>query len=81
MPVWKNDSFPTNHHMCAAQNETRGVTKPQVLVHVSTYQGNPFWNSGFLEPQPYVSPSPRPLLFGDPPKAEDESETTEHGRV
>ena len=22
--------------------------KPQVLVHVSTYQGNPFWNSGFL---------------------------------
>ena len=22
--------------------------KPQVLVHVSTYQGKPFWNSGFL---------------------------------
>ena len=27
-------------------NDRRG--KPQVLVHVSTYQGNPFWNSGFL---------------------------------
>ena len=27
-----------------------GVT--QVLVHVSTYQGKPFWNSGFFEPQP-----------------------------
>ena len=24
--------------------------KPQVLVHVSTYQGNPFWDSGFLVP-------------------------------
>ena len=29
-----------------AQNYTAGVT--QVLAHVSTYQGNPFWNSGFL---------------------------------
>ena len=27
-------------------NDRRG--KPQVLVHVSTYQGNPFWNSGCL---------------------------------
>ena len=34
-------------YMSVAQNETRGG-KPQVLVHVSTYQGNPFWNSGFL---------------------------------
>ena len=25
--------------------------KPQVLVHVSTYQGTPFWNR-FFEPQP-----------------------------
>ena len=31
--------------------------KPRVLVHVSTYQGNPFWYR-FFEPHPYG------LLFG-----------------
>ena len=31
---------------CGSKFNRRG--KPQVLVHDSTYQGNPFWNSGFL---------------------------------
>ena len=31
---------------CGSKLNRRG--KPQVLVHVSTYRGNPFWNSGFL---------------------------------
>ena len=31
---------------CGSKLTRRG--KPQVLVHVSTYQGNPFRNSGFL---------------------------------
>ena len=31
------------------KTKQEGVTKPQVLVHVSTYRwGNPFWSSGFL---------------------------------
>ena len=39
-----------------AQNEPEAVT--QVLVHVSTYQGNPFWNSGFLSHSQVVGPAP-----------------------
>ena len=39
--------------------------KPQVLVHVSTYQGNPFWY-WFFEPQPFGYEST--LGFGGPPK-------------
>ena len=31
---------------CGSKLNRRG--KPQVLVHFSTYQGDPFWNSGFL---------------------------------
>ena len=34
-------------HMGVASKLTRRG-KPQVLIHVSTYQGNPFWNAGFL---------------------------------
>ena len=42
---------------------TRRVT--QVLVHVSTYQGNPFWNSGFLShSQMPQDADPRRFLFG-----------------
>ena len=44
---------------CGPKLDMRG--KPQGSVHVSTYRGNPFWNSGFFEPQlfepqPCVSP-------------------------
>ena len=47
-------------HLCerpdlgVAQNETAWVTKPQVLVHVSTYQGKPLRVPvyRFFEPQP-----------------------------
>ena len=44
----KGSSGKTNTWLsCGAKlDDRRG--KPQVLVHVSTYQGNPFWNSGFL---------------------------------
>ena len=34
---------------CGSKLNRRG--RPQVLVHVSTYQGNPFWHR-FFEPQP-----------------------------
>ena len=49
---------------CGSKLNRRG--KPQVLVHVSTYQGNPFWNSGFLS-HSHVSPM---VIHGpfDPPR-------------
>ena len=47
---------------CGSKLSRRG--KPQVLVHVSTYQGNPFWNSGFFEPHPMQTT--RPFSGGDP---------------
>ena len=37
---------PSQANGCGSKLNRRG--KPQVLVHVSTYQGNPFWNSGIL---------------------------------
>ena len=36
---------------CGSKLNRRG--KPQVLIHVSTYQGNPFWYR-YFEPQPLV---------------------------
>ena len=45
-----------------SEGQTAGI-----LVHVSTYRsGNPFWNSGFLVPQPRVDSSfqPRPAFRG-----------------
>ena len=36
---------------CGSKSNRRG--KPQVLVHVTTYQINPFWYR-FVEPQPYT---------------------------
>ena len=54
---------------CGSKSSSRG--KPRVLVHVSTYQGNPFWNSGFLshchmELFPLAWPCHRALLEGSP---------------
>ena len=40
------DAVSMMTHGCGSKLNRRG--KPQVLVHVSTYQGTPFWNSGFL---------------------------------
>ena len=45
---------------CDSKFNRRG--KPQVLVHVSTYQGNPFWYSGFVNsPQPFLFQWSQPL--------------------
>ena len=47
---------------CGSKLNRRG--KPQVLVHVSTYQGNPFWHGFFLSEaadcQDKVPPFPSP---------------------
>ena len=48
--------------MGMGQNETTGG--PQVLVHVSIYQGNPFW-ARIFDPQPNPSPTVNP---SPPPK-------------
>ena len=48
-------------HMAVAQIQRARVT--QVLVHVSTCQGNPFWYR-FFEPQPYWGG--RCLVLGNP---------------
>ena len=47
-----NSNKPLLTHGCGSKLNRRG--KPQVLVHVSTYQVNPFWYRLF-EPQPHVS--------------------------
>ena len=33
---------------CGCGSKSNRRAKPQALVHVSTYQGKPFWNSGVL---------------------------------
>ena len=45
-PKWDLLGFDPQPYGCGSKLHRR--SKLQVLVHVSTYQGNPLWNSGFL---------------------------------
>ena len=44
--VWRSHFGVEHPFECGSTLNRRG--KPLVLVHVCTYQGHPFWNSGFL---------------------------------